>query len=100
MPEEGEINSVTVSVTAASIKKSEATADKEVASISVDGGKEPYTYEITGTDADKFKEEEAKIKLAEALTEEKTYTAKVKVTDKNSKEKESAEFSIEVTADE
>ncbi len=99
-PEKGEINSVTVNITSNTLKVSEAVADKEVGSISVDGGTEPYSYELTGTDADKFKIEEDKIKIKETLTEAKTYTAKVKVTDKNSKEKESDEFTIIVNQDE
>ena len=82
-PEKGEINSVTVNITSNTLKVSEAVADKEVGSISVDGGTEPYSYE-----------------LKETLTEAKTYTAKVKVTDKNSKEKESDEFTIIVNQDE
>lgn len=98
-PEEGEINSVTVNLTSETIKKSEAVADKEIGSVSIDGGTEPYSYELTGTDADKFKIEETKIKIKENLTEAKTYTAKVKVTDKNSKEKESSEFNLTVEQD-
>ena len=98
-PEEGEINSVTVNVSSGNLKVSEAVVDKEIGSVSVDGGTEPYSYELTGTDADKFKIEETKVKIKENLTEPKTYTAKVKATDKNKKTKESAEFSIEVSAD-
>ncbi len=99
-PEKGDINSVTVNITSDTLKVSEAVADKEIGSISVDGGTEPYSYILTGTDAESFKVEEEKIKIKEALTEAKTYTAKVKVTDKNSKEKESSEFSLTVEKDE
>ena len=98
-PEEGEINSVTVNITSDNLKVSEAVADKEVGSVSVDGGAEPYSYELTGTDADKFKVEETKLKIKANLEEAKTYTAKVKVTDKNQKEKESADFSLTVQED-
>ena len=96
MPEEGTIKSVTVNITSESIKKSEAVADKEIGSVSVNGGTEPYTYKLIGTDADKFRVEENKIKIKENLTEAKTYTAKIKVTDKNDKEKESNDFSLMV----
>ncbi len=98
-PEEGEIKTVTVNITSDNLKVSEAVTDKEIGSISVDGGKEPYSYELTGTDADKFKIEEAKVKIKENLVEAKTYTAKVKVTDKNSKTKESTDFSLTVQED-
>lgn len=98
-PEEGEIKTVTVNMTSDNLKISEAVTDKEIGSISVDGGTEPYSYELTGTDADKFKIEETKIKIKENLMEAKTYSAKVKVTDKNSKIKESADFSLTVQED-
>ena len=96
----GEIETVTVNITTDNVKKSEAVADKEIGNISVTGGEKPYSYELTGTDADKFKVEETTLKIKEALTEEKTYKAQVKVTDKNSKEKTSDEFNFTVTADE
>ena len=99
-PEEGEIKAVTVNMTSDTLKVSEAVADKEIGSVSVDGGTEPYSYELTGTDADKFKMEADKIQISENLTEAKIYTAKIKVTDKNSKEKESSEFNLTVNSDE
>ena len=95
----GDINSVTVNITSESLKVSDAVTDKEIGSVVVDGGTEPYSYELTGTDADKFKVEETKVKLKENLTETRTYTAKVKVTDKNSKEKESTDFSLTIIKD-
>ncbi len=94
-----EITSVSVSMTKASAKQSEAVADTEIASVSVEGGTQPYSYELTGTDADKFKIEETKIKIKEQSLTENTYKASVKVTDSKSKTKTSSEFTFTVTAD-
>lgn len=74
----------------------EATEGTEIGTVSVTGGTAPYSYEVTGTDADKFEVEGTTIKLADTLTQG-NYTAAVKATDSKNKEKTSEDFDLEVT---
>lgn len=73
----------------------EALEDTEVGTISVQGGTAPYSYELTGTDANDFKIEGTTIKLANTLIENE-YVASVKVTDAKGKEKTSDNFTVTV----
>ena len=76
----------------------EAQADAQVGTVSVTGGTQPYSYELTGTNADSFKMDNENIKVKEALTQN-TYSAAVKVTDSKQKTKTSSDFSLEVTTE-
>ncbi len=79
------ITNVRVNV-ATNIREGEtsASANYTAATITVVGGTAPYSYEITGTDADKFIIDENNIKIKNDLTAG-TYNIVVKVTDSHNK---------------
>lgn len=72
-----------------SLREGEANvqADAVVASLSTEGGTQPFIYTIGGTDAGSFKVDNNKIKVNTTPLTAKTYNITVTSTDKNSKSK-------------
>lgn len=72
-----------------SLREGEANvqADTVVASLSTEGGTQPFIYTIGGTDAGSFKVDNNKIKVNTTPLTAKTYNITVTSTDKNSKSK-------------
>lgn len=82
------VTNVNVQVTP-SLREGEANvqADAVVASLSTEGGTQPFIYTIGGTDAGSFKVDNNKIKVNTTPLTAKAYNITVTSTDKNSKSK-------------
>ena len=98
VPEEGDPEIESVTVTAESSLQAPVEADTKVATIKATGGTAPYTYKLKGT-SENFKVEETEVKTAKQIDGEVTETVNVTVTDSKQKTKDGS-VEIKITASE